>query len=153
MVDDFTEQNQEDYLPDHEDTYAEVSLDAKKWTEQKHNDRKKNNTANRDDIDFKENNVQMRGDNSEVILDDGSKTYIFRKKIVPTISRRSTVKRKSMLPDGYIPSHRDNIVTLQDKVKMLREQETLHGVVSVFRFVYYYMCKEYSILFFNFFFS
>jgi hypothetical protein len=76
-----------------------------------------NNTANRDDIDFKENNVQMRGDNSEVILDDGSKTYIFRKKIVPTISRRSTVKRKSMLPDGYIPSHRDNIVTLQDKVR------------------------------------
>ena len=114
-----------------------MSLDAKKWTEQKHNDRKKNNTANRDDIDFKENNVQMRGDNSEVILDDGSKTYIFRKKIVPTISRRSTVKRKSMLPDGYIPSHRDNIVTLQDKVKMLREQETLHGVVSVFRFVYF----------------
>ena len=77
----------------------------------------------------------MRGDNSEVILDDGSKTYIFRKKIVPTISRHSTVKRKSVLPDGYIPSHRDNIVTLQDKVKMLREQETLHGVVTVFRFV------------------
>ena len=112
-----------------------MSLDAKKWTEQKHNGRKKNNTANRDDIDFKENNVQMRGDNSEVILDDGSKTYIFRKKIVPTISRHSTVKRKSVLPDGYIPSHRDNIVTLQDKVKMLREQETLHGVVTVFRFV------------------
>lgn len=93
-------------------------------------------------MDFKKNEVQTRGDNSEFILDDGSKTYVFRKKVVPingiqrhTISRKSSVKRKSVLTDGYVPSHRDNIVTLQDKVKMLRKQETVHGVVSVFRFV------------------
>jgi len=119
-----------------------VRLDAENWTEQQHYERKISNKANRGDIDFREKDVQRRGDNSEFILDDGSKTYVFRKKVVPingiqrhTISRQSSVKRKSVLLDGYVPSHRDNIVTLQDKVKMLRKQETLHGVVSVFRFV------------------
>ncbi|XP_052071142.1 transmembrane channel-like protein 7 [Mytilus californianus] len=98
-----------------------------------------------DSPDGSDNLVQMRhpdkGENSSVILDDGRKTYVFRKKAIPindrrsrTAShRRSTVKRKSAIPEGYVPSHRENVVTLKEKKQMLEEQDTIHGVVNIFR--------------------
>ncbi|CAG2245617.1 TMC [Mytilus edulis] len=91
-----------------------------------------------------------RGENSHVVLDDGKKTYVFRKKAVPindrhsraASHRRSTVKRKSAIPEGYVPSHRVSVVTLKEKKQMLEEQDTIHGVVNIFRFVRLYCCLD-----------
>ncbi|XP_063445695.1 transmembrane channel-like protein 7 isoform X2 [Mytilus trossulus] len=82
-----------------------------------------------------------REENSGVVLEDGNKTYVFRKKPVPINDRhtraasyrRSTVKRKSVITEGYVPSHRISVVTLKEKKQMLEEQDTIHGVVNIFR--------------------
>lgn len=107
-----------------------------------------------DSLDGSEDLVHMRhperGENSSVVLDDGNKTYVFRKKAVPFNDRhsraashhRSTVKRKSVITEGYVPSHRVSVVTLKEKKQMLEEQDTIHGVVNIFRFVRLCCCLD-----------
>lgn len=86
-----------------------------------------------------DNILRRKSRKSKVVIEDGSFTVAFRKRRNSgdnrKSARRSTLIRKSLIQEGYLPKHSTKTMTLKDRMRALKEQKSVEGVSKIYRFV------------------